>query len=1538
MSATDLETLTTLQTTLVAWQALILQNNMLKLNSQPWPALLGGTINWNINNVIDELEPEKKFAEQLATSAVTQLAMGALSALFDAIAGESTDGASTVAKEGVTVQQDVNDLSTVEREAAQTGVWARIVKCYDDAADELDEIATAVGQVLSAIGSAVGKVGSAVGTAVAPVIKAVQSGSPLLAKALATAMVKFAPKRAIRELLTLTLQAIVGMEESAQSAVAFSGGTGLFTLQMQVTSTQMAASATVGTSTIVNGKTTENSFVLEGEASSLNTVVGGSESKTVGLDTNSGGTTGNTLTVYLGDPDEGDLFNVVIRQDTTFGSPVYVTMSGQSRCPVEAGTLARENPNIQWQSSSAFVALNPYEVATAVLVITSSSDTQETFQYDLNLDTTTNVGGLLVTANGVQLGGSTGATVSVPYGGVGTLVLISFQRQVGTGYSFPGLSFTLTTAGTCGEPLVSTFGWSVSYAQPCSQVAWSGEFAYANTFTVNLASVTQSDGSVPAVKYAVLSIMNPEMSLVNRSWIAMYQQGLLAQGTPGTQSGPFLAEFLPAGASAAQWEILTGDAALDSGSTVFNPLTVSQPGNDYYTWAADVSAFNGYYQFRITTQCVPPVNGAGADASLYSYTSSTLTGLIDFDPPTVYGSAIPAAGTTWTPGAPISVTYDETISCSSLLFGVSAFAAPTLALLVAGQQLTPVAVSGSCLGGTVNVALTGATNWTALSGAFMAVAVEGITDVAGNSPAVSAPYSWYFPVASYDAQHSTVDLSGLAFFPNAATLLAQVEAARATYNATSGSNRRLLQLGGGILPPTTEQVSLQSQLAAEVVSAINLYMSTNQLGQSGLTQQSVVVTALTPASVVASMTFQYTPKATPTSITPVTAITAASYFSEALTSPVILLELANCTTFPMLCQSVAVSNALNGTATASGAQATQFAISAINVRPNAQVLAGEPAISAINISTTTYSMVIDFALQSANVAQMTFQLQMQMAYGTGYDQIDSLLLSYQVVPDPAADPDIIAETSYPLVVVNSSDSTTALSVANELGGEYYVALLSIPTQAGGLNYTISLTDWQRTSTPFFSQQLFVVGPPAPPVLLQVCQVSLQTVQLAYLPSQANGQTTTKGNVNMTYQPTISLYANGSTMALTVSVPPAATTSAPAASWCMSNVTIPCSEGRCAPATAYMNVDLTQLPSLAAELVAPGTSEQWNFSLSAQNSIALTSSAASSYGSNPLNVFSVPAMVRPSKVLQLSLDVLQLTFVMPISNGAPLTGWQVGWMRQNSTTLYTDPAAGASIVTPATTAQSSAAVNSTLNLTIPYLLSGPVRAPFYVSIQAINAYGISPQHLHMVQRPAFVTPPTALSIAPVVAATQSSTAAVYVTAANVSSQSQTVVVTYAAPLPADYFPSSTMAMGFQVTVNETQTVGGANSSTVSVSSVTTFVTRNTSLTLTWPLFAATNISVSVLMNSTNNPAKLCTPGAVAVIASVPAQTSLSTAAPMVPILVTVSQSLATLYMAWPGVPGASGSAFRGWFAPAGTDRDQTAFTSTNQTLTPSKGVI
>jgi len=50
-----------------------------------------------------------------------------------------------------------------------------------------------------------------------------------------------------------------------------------------------------------------------------------------------------TVTVNFGDADQGDYFAVRITDDPVYGTPVFTTMGGQSKCPGETGTSRRES-------------------------------------------------------------------------------------------------------------------------------------------------------------------------------------------------------------------------------------------------------------------------------------------------------------------------------------------------------------------------------------------------------------------------------------------------------------------------------------------------------------------------------------------------------------------------------------------------------------------------------------------------------------------------------------------------------------------------------------------------------------------------------------------------------------------------------------------------------------------------------------------------------------------------------------------------------------------------------------------------------------------------------------------------------------------------------------------------------------------------------------------------------------------------------------------------------------------------------------------
>ena len=225
------------------------------------------------------------------------------------------------------------------------------------------------------------------------------------------------------------------------------------------------------------------------------------------------------------------------------------------------------------------------------------------------------------------------------------------------------------------------------------------------------------------------------------------------------------------------------------------------------------------------------------------------------------------------------------------------------------------------------------------------------------------------------------------------------------------------------------------------------------------------------------------------------------------------------------------------------------------------------------------------------------------------------------------------------------------------------------------------------------------------------------------------------------------------------------------------------------------------------------------------------------------------MVRPSRVLQLAISVLQLTFVMPVSNGAPLTGWKVGYVWQSSpSTIVVDPAAGATIVTPPTPA-SGAAVNSTLNLTIPRTAE---RAGD-VALLGVHPGG---ERVRRVTRSSAPRPADSIRGSAHRAHRHTPgavTAPQFVTAINATQPMQSVAISYTAPPASTYYPSASMAMGYRVTLTSTYPAALTNGAGP-VSVVSSVVTSSTSLSLTMPVLAATVVSVSTLIKLHQQPGK------------------------------------------------------------------------------------
>lgn len=137
--------------------------------------------------------------------------------------------------------------------------------------------------------------------------------------------------------------------------------------------------------------------------------------------------TERTVTVTLDDEDNGDFFAVRITEDPVFGTPVFTTMGGASKCPGETGTSRRES-NVRIlqirercgadkASPCNELTLGPGDNANFGVIIENLSPTQDEVYYTLVVASAYD--------NYLQSGGDGNYTCGVSGQGSGLVVILS---------------------------------------------------------------------------------------------------------------------------------------------------------------------------------------------------------------------------------------------------------------------------------------------------------------------------------------------------------------------------------------------------------------------------------------------------------------------------------------------------------------------------------------------------------------------------------------------------------------------------------------------------------------------------------------------------------------------------------------------------------------------------------------------------------------------------------------------------------------------------------------------------------------------------------------------------------------------------------------------------------------------------------------------------------------------------------------------------------------------------------------------------------
>ncbi|MCF8431910.1 MAG: T9SS type A sorting domain-containing protein, partial [Melioribacteraceae bacterium] len=198
-----------------------------------------------------------------------------------------------------------------------------------------------------------------------------------------------------------------------------------------------------------------------------------SQDVTVNETSTTNGTT-STYGYFIGDDDPGDFFSVDIKKDPVYGTFVFDTKNGQSKCPWEENTLPREGVQV---NPSAFNAVNvlPNEAAVFNLELGNTSQSDETWGYSIKLLNETNPDGAIVKINGFAL--SSGAIEYVMDPGVAYNATVTIEKGPhATEYE----DITLQFYSACEADIADQFGqnpkihqnvtFSVSFIDACSEI------------------------------------------------------------------------------------------------------------------------------------------------------------------------------------------------------------------------------------------------------------------------------------------------------------------------------------------------------------------------------------------------------------------------------------------------------------------------------------------------------------------------------------------------------------------------------------------------------------------------------------------------------------------------------------------------------------------------------------------------------------------------------------------------------------------------------------------------------------------------------------------------------------------------------------------------------------------------------------------------------------------------------------------------------------------------------------------------------------
>lgn len=401
-------------------------------------------------------------------------------------------------------------------------------------------------------------------------------------------------------------------------------------------------------------------------------------------------TTTRTVGYVLSDDDLGDFMSVDVQrgQGDIGGGPIFGNLTGQTSCPFEPGTVARDLPELTIISSNQS-GIDPDDAAEFIVVMQNLTESDDLREYELRLDQISNPGGAVVKINGNQF--EDGISFFIPP--LGTVEATMTVERGPTRFRYDDLQLFLTPPCEWEQflnnrPLAQSDSatFTVSFEAPCSDITlftpeddWSFASADGDSMLIQLADFVKYISGKDAVQISLATI-GAEYRLAN---------------TDDTFEG-------------------IGDPINLADLVLVDTLAGTFQSESFYWQLGGID--DGDYEIRAFTTCQ---NAIGATYSLSAF------GTIDRSRPIPIGTPEPA-DLVLSVGDEIAITFNEQLECLTV-----DPANIRLRVLNPGNPAdTLVAFQTACDGTTIQIVPTG--DLSNLEGRTLQAQISSVEDLAGN--------------------------------------------------------------------------------------------------------------------------------------------------------------------------------------------------------------------------------------------------------------------------------------------------------------------------------------------------------------------------------------------------------------------------------------------------------------------------------------------------------------------------------------------------------------------------------------------------------------------------------------------------------------------------------------------------------------------------------------------------------------------------------------------------------------------------------------